>query len=315
MFGGRPLLKSLVGVVFPVGTGLLYLFFTRQLFSARVWKRLHPFSGLAIVLCSPRPGTFWQRCVIRPTSSSLYIPAQVSTTAFSGFSSSMNNCSDSSIFVIPATTIRCRAFGSGYFTWFGYFRWSVYLPAVAKLSVQAGGSGQEDSAARIVLDRLRSHLFYVFDDPGILLIALLLSLCAAIGLGDGHRRGLGPSGHTYSLDYCGLYGGRYLGDFAQGAWHTCTGRYFGSPKSTSLGLYALTGPHAGSDSRFVRLSSRATGGGRHRVCRRCVGSVLRSGPWRAFLAAALMMVLFFTPRVWPSLFLSRTFPHGRWPRQ
>jgi hypothetical protein len=44
------LLKSLIGVLFPVAAGLIYLFLTKQLFSARTWKRLHPFSGLAIIL-------------------------------------------------------------------------------------------------------------------------------------------------------------------------------------------------------------------------------------------------------------------------
>ncbi len=44
------LLKSLIGVVFPVAAGLVYLALTRQLFSARTWKRLHPFSGLVIIL-------------------------------------------------------------------------------------------------------------------------------------------------------------------------------------------------------------------------------------------------------------------------
>jgi 4-amino-4-deoxy-L-arabinose transferase-like glycosyltransferase len=49
------LLKSLIGVVFPIGAILLYLLFTRQLFSTRVWKQLRPFSGLAIILLIAAP--------------------------------------------------------------------------------------------------------------------------------------------------------------------------------------------------------------------------------------------------------------------
>lgn len=49
------LLKSLIGVVFPVAAALLYLLFTRQLFSARVWRRLHPFLGTAIILAIAAP--------------------------------------------------------------------------------------------------------------------------------------------------------------------------------------------------------------------------------------------------------------------
>jgi 4-amino-4-deoxy-L-arabinose transferase-like glycosyltransferase len=44
------LLKSLIGVVFPVAAGILYLAFTKQLFSVRTWKRLHPFTGALIAL-------------------------------------------------------------------------------------------------------------------------------------------------------------------------------------------------------------------------------------------------------------------------
>ncbi len=49
------LLKSLIGVVFPVAVGLIYLFLTHQLFSARTWKRLHPFTGtlIAILIAAP----------------------------------------------------------------------------------------------------------------------------------------------------------------------------------------------------------------------------------------------------------------------
>ncbi len=53
--GAGLLLKSLIGVVFPVAAAVIYLALTRQLFSWAVWKRLHPFSGLAIVLLIAAP--------------------------------------------------------------------------------------------------------------------------------------------------------------------------------------------------------------------------------------------------------------------
>ncbi len=49
------LLKSLIGVVFPVAAGLLYLAFTRQLFDRAIRKRIRPFTGLAIVLLIALP--------------------------------------------------------------------------------------------------------------------------------------------------------------------------------------------------------------------------------------------------------------------
>jgi hypothetical protein len=49
------LLKSLVGIVFPIAAGLIYLLATRQLFSARAWKRLHSVSGAFLVLLVAAP--------------------------------------------------------------------------------------------------------------------------------------------------------------------------------------------------------------------------------------------------------------------
>ena len=49
------LLKSLVGIVFPVAAALIYLFISRQLFSRRTWQRLRPLSGFLIVLLIAAP--------------------------------------------------------------------------------------------------------------------------------------------------------------------------------------------------------------------------------------------------------------------
>jgi 4-amino-4-deoxy-L-arabinose transferase-like glycosyltransferase len=49
------LLKSLIGLVFPVGAALVYLFLTRELFIAKTWKRLRPFSGLLVILVIAAP--------------------------------------------------------------------------------------------------------------------------------------------------------------------------------------------------------------------------------------------------------------------
>jgi 4-amino-4-deoxy-L-arabinose transferase-like glycosyltransferase len=44
------LLKSLIGVVFPVGAAVIYLALTNQLLSRKTWRRLHPVSGALIIL-------------------------------------------------------------------------------------------------------------------------------------------------------------------------------------------------------------------------------------------------------------------------
>ena len=49
------LLKSLIGAVFPIGAGLVYLALTHQLFSVRTWKRLHLFTGALIALAIAVP--------------------------------------------------------------------------------------------------------------------------------------------------------------------------------------------------------------------------------------------------------------------
>jgi hypothetical protein len=49
------LLKSLIGIVFPIAACLIYLSITRQLFDRNVWKRLHPFSGFLIALLIAAP--------------------------------------------------------------------------------------------------------------------------------------------------------------------------------------------------------------------------------------------------------------------
>jgi 4-amino-4-deoxy-L-arabinose transferase-like glycosyltransferase len=49
------LLKSLIGVVFPLGAVAVYLLITGQLFSRRVWGRLRPGSGVLIILAIALP--------------------------------------------------------------------------------------------------------------------------------------------------------------------------------------------------------------------------------------------------------------------
>jgi len=44
------ILKSAIALVFPGAAAFLYLLFTHQLFSAKAWRRLRPWSGLAIML-------------------------------------------------------------------------------------------------------------------------------------------------------------------------------------------------------------------------------------------------------------------------
>lgn len=49
------LLKSLIGMVFPIGAMCAYLLLTRQFFLAKTWRRLHAPSGVAIILVIAAP--------------------------------------------------------------------------------------------------------------------------------------------------------------------------------------------------------------------------------------------------------------------
>jgi len=49
------LLKSLVGIVFPIAAALIYLYASKQLFLPRTWQRLRPVSGCLIVLLIAAP--------------------------------------------------------------------------------------------------------------------------------------------------------------------------------------------------------------------------------------------------------------------
>ncbi|HEY6329195.1 MAG TPA: glycosyltransferase family 39 protein [Blastocatellia bacterium] len=53
--GAGLLLKSLISIVFPVGTGIVYLLITHRLFDREVWRRLRPFSGTLIVILIAAP--------------------------------------------------------------------------------------------------------------------------------------------------------------------------------------------------------------------------------------------------------------------
>ena len=53
--GSGLLLKSLVGLVFPVAGALIYLLLTKQLFVLRTWQRLRPISGFFVALLIAAP--------------------------------------------------------------------------------------------------------------------------------------------------------------------------------------------------------------------------------------------------------------------
>jgi 4-amino-4-deoxy-L-arabinose transferase-like glycosyltransferase len=128
------LLKSLIGVLFPVAAGVIYLFLTNQLVKARTWKRLHPFSGLLIILLIALP---WHVLATLRNPPYFSLSMHSAPGQYHGFLW---------FFFINEQLLRFlnlrypRDYNTVPRLWFWLFHlawlfpWSVYLPAVAKLS-------------------------------------------------------------------------------------------------------------------------------------------------------------------------------------
>jgi 4-amino-4-deoxy-L-arabinose transferase-like glycosyltransferase len=128
------LLKSLIAVVFPLAAGLIYLYLTKQLFSAQAWKRLRPVSGAAVMLLIAAP---WH------ILATLRNPPYFSLTAHSGpgqyhgflwffFMNEQVLRFLNLRYPRDYNTVPRLYFWLFHLLWL--FPWSVYFPAVARLS-------------------------------------------------------------------------------------------------------------------------------------------------------------------------------------
>ncbi|MDE3110435.1 MAG: glycosyltransferase family 39 protein [Acidobacteriota bacterium] len=302
------LLKSLIGVVFPVAAALLYLMFTRQLFSAKVWRRLHPFLGTAIILAIAAP---WH------ILATLRNPPAFAWTLHSGPGDYHGFLW---FFVINEQLLRFlnmrypRDYNTvprAYFWLFHLiwlFPWSVYLPAVAKQCFGKQGSGSPARSSASFwnpIDRAgRTRLlalcwigfilvFFTFSTtqeyysmPSYAAFALLIGSAMAAG-GDWIRRGTRV---LAAVAACAAVAAFAL------AFHV---RHIPAPGDISMALghhpkvYSLSLGHMEDltiDS-FAYLRTPLTLAGLAFL----IGAIgtFRWVGQRAFFAMALMMVLFF----------------------
>jgi 4-amino-4-deoxy-L-arabinose transferase-like glycosyltransferase len=128
------LLKSLIGVLFPVAGGALYLFFTGQLLSAKTWRRLHPLSGLLIALAIAAP---WHilATLRNPPYFDLSLrsaPGQYHGFLWFFFMNEQVLRFLNVRYPRDYNTVPRLYFWLFHLLWL--FPWSVYLPAVARLS-------------------------------------------------------------------------------------------------------------------------------------------------------------------------------------
>jgi Dolichyl-phosphate-mannose-protein mannosyltransferase len=128
------LLKSLVGLVFPIGTAVVYLFCTRQLFSAKTWKRFHPVAGVAIVLLIAAPWHILAAIANPPYFAFTLHSVEGQYHGFLWFYFINEQLLRFLNLRFPRdyNTVPRLYFWLFHLIWL--FPWSVYLPAVAKLS-------------------------------------------------------------------------------------------------------------------------------------------------------------------------------------
>ena len=128
------LLKSLIGVVFPIAAALIYLFVTRQFFLRRTWQRVRPISGFLIAMLIAVP---WHVLATLRNPPYFAWTLKSGPGAYHGFLW---------FYFINEQLLRFlnmrypRDYNTVPRLWFWLFHflwlfpWSVYLPAVAKLS-------------------------------------------------------------------------------------------------------------------------------------------------------------------------------------
>jgi 4-amino-4-deoxy-L-arabinose transferase-like glycosyltransferase len=286
------LLKSLIGVLFPLAAGVIYLWATHQLFSASTWRRLHPFSGMLVILLIAAP---WH------ILATLRNPPYFAFTLHSGpgqyhgffwffFINEQLLRFLNLRYPRDYNTVPRLYFWLLHLVWL--FPWSVYFPALAKLSFKPS-----DRAGRTRLLALCWAgfvlIFFSFSTtqeyysmPCYPALALLLGSAIAMG-GDWIRGGT-----------------RVLAAIAAGAGFVTLTLFFltrnlPAPGDISQALSQHPGAYKLSLGHMQDLTLASFAYLREPLLVAaiafCLGALAtwRLPGQRAFLAAALMMVLFF----------------------
>jgi 4-amino-4-deoxy-L-arabinose transferase-like glycosyltransferase len=192
--GAGLLLKSLIGVLFPVASGVCYLYLTHQLFSARAWKRLRPMSGLLIALLIAAPWHILATLRNPPYFAFTFHSGPGEYHGFLWFFFMNEQILRFLNLRYPRdyNTVPRLWFWLLHFVWL--FPWSVYFPAVAKLSFRPiDRAGQTRLLALcwagfILVFFTFSTTQEYYSMPAYPALALLLGSAMARG-GDWVRRG------------------------------------------------------------------------------------------------------------------------------
>jgi 4-amino-4-deoxy-L-arabinose transferase-like glycosyltransferase len=294
--GTSLLFKSLVGVVFPIAAALIYLGVTRQLFHVKVWRALHPFSGLLVALLIAAP---WH--ILAALRNPPYFDFTMHSAAgeYHGFLWFYFINEQLLRFLnlrYPRDydTVPRLYFWLFHLLWL--FPWSVYFPAVARLSFKP-----LDRAGKVRLLALCWTgfilVFFTFSTtqeyysmPCYPALALLLGSAMAAG-GNWIRYG------TRLL--CGIFiaaAGTVLTLYLL-AWNLPTPGDISSALSSNPGAYKLSLGHMEdltiASFAYLRLPLLVAALAFLVGAAGTIRPSLRSGGQRAFLAVTLMAVLFF----------------------
>lgn len=290
--GAGLLLKSLIAVVFPVAAAFIYLFLTKQFFVRRTWQRLRPISGFFIALLIAAP---WHILATLRNPPHFSLALHSGPGEYHGFLW---------FYFINEQLLRFlnRRYPHDYNTvpriWFWLFHllwifpWSVYFPAIAKLSYKP-----VDRAGRTRLLALCWTgfllIFFTFSTtqeyysmPCYPALALLLGSAMAMG-GDWIRRGTRVLCTVAAMaavtTFYIFFAVRNLpspGDISSALGHhpSAYTLSLGHMMDLTFDSFAYLRPPL--LIAFLAFLAGALG-------------TFRWLGWRAFLSAALMMVLFF----------------------
>lgn len=128
------LLKSLIAIVFPLAAGFLYLLFTHQLMQRRTWQRIQPFRGLLVILLIAAPWHILATLRNPPYFEFTMRSAEGEYHGFLWFYFINEQLLRFLNMRFPRDydTVPRYLFWGFHLLWF--FPWSVYLPAIFKLS-------------------------------------------------------------------------------------------------------------------------------------------------------------------------------------
>ena len=159
--GTSLLFKSLIGVVFPVAAALIYLGITRQFFSGKIWKAIHPLSGALVRFAIAAP---WHILAAMRNPPVFDFTMHSAPGEYHGFLwfffineqllRFLNLRYPRDYNTVPRVLVLAVPPGLAVSV-------ERLFPSRAEAPLQAGGSRRQDSAAGSVLDRIRSGFLHV----------------------------------------------------------------------------------------------------------------------------------------------------------